>query len=123
MLRDHFNWVLWVTGAVTTVGPLLQFIAPRQALKRLYQIELSDDAGLLFARHWGLVAAVIGASLLYAAGHEAVRPVVVAAALVEKAGLVGLIALEGGQPFAKGLRGAAAFDAVCVLLYSGWFLS
>lgn len=108
---------------MTTVGPLLQFIAPRQALKRLYQIEINDEAGRLFARHWGLVAAVIGASLLYAAGHDEVRPVVVAAALVEKAGLVGLIALAGRQGFAKGLRGAAVFDAVCVLLYSWWFLS
>src|SRR5262249_3500653 len=83
ILVEHFAAVLWVTGAFT-VTPILQFIAPRPVLARLYRIELADEAGVLFARHWGLLAACFGGLLLFAAAHPELRPAVVTAALVEK---------------------------------------
>jgi len=119
MLVEHFAVVLWVTGAFT-MTPILQFVAPRQVLARLYRIEQTDDAGLLFARHWGLLAACFGGLLLYAAGHPAARPVIVVAALIEKAGLVVAWAIDRGKPFARGLRLAIAFDTACVALYASW---
>jgi hypothetical protein len=121
MLVEHFTTILWVTGAFTTL-PLLQFVAPRQVLALLYRIELTDEAGLMFARHWGLLAAAFGGLLMFAAGHPAVRPAVVTAALVEKAGIVVAFALVHRRPFARGLRLVAAFDAVCVALYAIWLL-
>lgn len=119
MLAEHFAVVLWVTGSATML-PILQFVAPRRALPLLYRIELADDAGLLFARHWGLLAAVFGGMLVYAAGHPAVRPIVVTAALIEKGGLVVAFAAVRRQPFARGFRLAAGFDTACVLLYALW---
>ncbi|HMG23435.1 MAG TPA: hypothetical protein VK607_19005 [Kofleriaceae bacterium] len=119
MLAEHFAAVLWVTGAFTTT-PLLQFIAPRQVLARLYRIELTDEAGLLFARHWGLVAAAVGGLLMFAAAHPELRPAVVTAALVEKAGLVLAFLLVRRRPFARGLRLVVVFDTACVLVYAAW---
>ncbi len=119
MLVEHFAAVLWVTGAITAT-PVLQFLAPRQVLARLYRIELTEEAGLFLARHWGLLAASIGGLLLFAAAHPELRPAVVTAALVEKAGIVVAFWLVRRRPFARGLRMVAAFDAACVVLYATW---
>jgi len=119
MLVEHFAAVLWVTGAFT-MTPVLQFLAPRQVLARLYRIELADEAGVFFARHWGLLAASVGGLLLYAAAHPVLRPAVVVAALVEKAGVVVAFATVRRRPFARGLRLVVAFDAACVVLYAVW---
>jgi len=119
MLAQHFAAILWVTGAITAT-PVVQFFAPRLVLARMYRIELTDEAGLFLARHWGLLAASIGGLLVFAAAHPALRPAVVTAALVEKAGIVVAFALVRRRPFARGLRLVAAFDAVCVVLYATW---
>jgi hypothetical protein len=122
MRAEHFAVVLWITGAATTT-PVLQFFAPRQVLARMYRIELTDEAGLFFARHWGLLAASFGGLLLFAAAHPAVRPAVVTAALVEKAGIVVGFALARRRPFARGLRLVVVFDAACVLFYATWLVT
>jgi hypothetical protein len=119
MLVEHFTAILWVTGAVTTV-PILQFLAPKQVLALMYRIELTDEVGLFLARHWGIVVASIGGLLLFAAAHPELRPAVVTAALVEKAGIVIAFLLVRRRPFARGLRLVAAFDTACVLLYAAW---
>lgn len=119
MLAEHFSAVLWVTGAITAL-PVLQFFAPRRVLALMYRIEIADEAGLLFARHWGLLAASVGGLLMFAAAHPELRTPVVVAALVEKAGVVVAFALVHRRPFARGLRMVAAFDTVCVLLYATW---
>lgn len=119
MLVEHFAAVLWVTGAFT-MTPILQFIAPRAVLARLYRIELADEAGVLFARHWGLLAACFGGLLLFAAAHSELRPAVVTAALVEKAGIVLSVALVRRHPFARGLRLVVVFDSACVVVYAIW---
>jgi len=122
MLVEHFAAVLWVTGAITAT-PVLQFLAPRQVLARMYRIELTDEAGVFLARHWGLLAASIGGLLMFAAAHPELRPAVVTAALVEKAGIVVAFARVHRRPFARGLRMVAAFDTACVLLYAGWLVA
>jgi hypothetical protein len=122
MLAEHFTWVLWITGAITAT-PVLQFLAPRVVLRRLNQIELGDDAGVFYARHWGALAATFGGLLLLAAARPELRPVVVTAAMIEKAALVAAFAVHARQPFAKGLRLAAAFDGTCVILYALWLVT
>jgi hypothetical protein len=122
MLVEHFAAVLWVTGAFTTT-PVLQFLLPRQVLARMYRIELTDEAGVFFARHWGLLAASFGGLLMFAAAHPALRPAVVVAALVEKAGVVVAFTLARRHPFARGLRVVIAFDAACVVLYAAWLVT
>jgi multisubunit Na+/H+ antiporter MnhE subunit len=119
VLAEHVAAVLWITGAITAT-PVLQFVAPRLVLARMYRIELTDEAGLFFARHWGLLAASIGGLLMFAAARPELRPGVVTVALIEKAGLIVAFALAHRRPFARGLRLAIAFDTVCVVLYAAW---
>ena len=122
MLVEHFAAVLWVTGAIT-MTPVLQFLAPRQVLARTYRIELTDEAGLFFARHWGLIAASIGGLLMFAAAHPELRPAVVTAALIEKAGIVVAFAIDRRRPFARGLRLVVVFDTACVVVYAAWLVT
>ena len=122
MLIEHFAVVLWVTGAIT-MTPVLQFLAPRQVLARMYRIELTDEAGLFFARHWGLVAASVGGLLMFAAAHPELRPAVVTAALIEKAGIVVAFAIDRRRPFARGLRLVVVFDSACVVVYAVWLVT
>jgi hypothetical protein len=121
VLVEHFAAVLWVTGAITAL-PALQFFAPGRVLALMYRIEIADEGGMFFARHWGLLAASVGGLLLFAAAHPALRPAVVTAALVEKAGIVIAFAAVRRRPFARGLRMVAAFDTACVLLYAAWLI-
>jgi hypothetical protein len=121
VLAEHFAVVLWVTGAITAI-PIVQFAVPKLVLARMYRIELADEAGLFFARQWGLLAATTGGLLMFAAAHPELRPAVVTAALVEKAGLVGTFAFVARRPFAHGLRMAIAFDTACVVLYAAWLV-
>ena len=121
MLVEHFAAVLWITGALTAT-PIVQFAAPRLVLARMYRIELTDEAGLFLARHWALLAATMGGLLMFAAAHPELRPAVVTAALVEKAGLVGAFVFVARRPFARGLRMVAAFDGTCVVLYAAWLV-
>ncbi|HEX7942171.1 MAG TPA: hypothetical protein VF488_10225 [Gemmatimonadaceae bacterium] len=121
MLVEHFAVVLWVTGALTAT-PIVQFAMPRLVLARMYRIELTDEAALFIARHWGLLAASIGGLLMFAAAHPELRPAVVTAALVEKVGMVVAFAFVRRRPFARGLRMVAAFDTACAVLYAAWLI-
>lgn len=121
MLATHFGAVLAVTGVITAL-PIFQFIAPAAGLRALFKLQLADRGGLFFARHWGLIAAAMGALLVYAAGHPEVRTPVVLAAMVEKAGLAGLIASQWNEPHTRGMRLTALFDGATSLIYAAWYL-
>jgi hypothetical protein len=122
MLNEHISIVLLVTGVVTAL-PLLQYFFPAPALRLLYKLEVPDPAGLLFARHWGLMAACFGGLLIYASAHAEVRVPVVLAAMLEKAGLVGLVLAGWSRPHTRGLRLACVFDAACALIFATWLFS
>jgi hypothetical protein len=119
-LDRHFPRLLAITG-VATMLPGLQFIAPTLFLGAL-GMQAGDSTGIFFARHWGLMVFCFGALLLYAARHPAARRPLVYAAAIEKLGLVVMVLLAWNDPALAGMHGAALFDALCVLLYSGWLL-
>ena len=116
MISSNISTILLLTGLVTML-PLLQFLFPAPFLKLLNKIEIRDEAGLFFARHWGMMAFVVGGLLAYAAGHPEVRLPIVSAALIEKAALVLLIALNWNKPFGKGFAVTLLFDGACCVIY------
>jgi hypothetical protein len=116
-VTDNIADILHITGAITA-ATLAQFLAPKAFLRHICKIDIAGEANLLFARHWGLLAFVIGALLMYAGGHPEIRVPVVAAAALEKAGLVVFIFRDWRMQYAKGLRVAALFDAACVVTYA-----
>ena len=119
-ITAHIAPILFVTGVITAL-PVVQFFFPA-AMKVLSKLELTDEGALFFARHWGLVTLTIGALLCYAGAHEEARRPIVLAIVIEKAGLVGLLASQWNRPYARGLRGAALFDGLCCLVYAAFLL-
>ena len=119
IIVDHISAILTVTGIVTGLV-VLQFFFPAPVLRLLSRLSIEDEAGLFFARHWGLLAFAVGGLLVYAAGHAEAREAIMIAAAVEKAGLVALVTLNRKKTFTQGLRPAAVFDAICVLIYAAY---
>jgi len=118
-ISDHISAVLYVTGVITA-SVVVQFFFPAKALKLLNNIEIHDEAGLLFARHWSLLAFCLGGLLIYAADHPQARVTIMLFALIEKVGLVALIARQAKRPFTRGLRLTALFDSLCSLLFAAY---
>jgi len=113
----HFTRFLRLSGWATLLGGAA-FVFPMLWLK-LGNVSVTEPAGLFYLRHWGLMVCCLGALIVCAAGRPALRRPVVLAALVEKLGLVLLVALGWGE--LAGMAPAAAFDALCVLVYSVWW--
>ena len=116
MVTSNISTILLVTGLVTML-PLLQFLFPVVFLKLLNKIEIKDEAGQFFARHWGMMAFVVGGLLVYASGHPEARLPIISAALIEKAALVLLIALNWNKPFGKSFAATLLFDGACCVIY------
>lgn len=117
LIADHITGILTITGIITAL-PILQFFFPVQVLKYFNKLEIHDEAGLFFARHWGLLAFSIGALLVYAAGYPEARAPIMLFALIEKLGMVAFGVMHKNRSYMQGMRVAAVFDAICVLLYA-----
>jgi hypothetical protein len=57
MIGTHIELILIVTGALTAVVALLQFIVPVPMLRVIYGKAPLDEVSLFLARHWGLLVA------------------------------------------------------------------
>jgi hypothetical protein len=118
-IAEHISIILMVTGVLTGL-PILQFFFPVQMLKYLNRLTINDEVGLFYARHWGLLAFCIGALLVYAATHPEIRAPIMLFAALEKWGMVALAVMHWKRPYTQGLRLAALFDLICMLLYGAY---
>lgn len=116
LITDHIGGILTITGVITMMS-ILQFFFPAQVLKHLNKLEIHDEAGLFYARHWGLLAFSIGALLVYAANHPEARSAIMLSALIEKAGIAVFGIAHRNRPYMQGMRVATVFDTTCVVLY------
>ncbi|MES2038209.1 MAG: hypothetical protein V4495_10245 [Pseudomonadota bacterium] len=107
--------ILYISGTVTMLAGL-QFIAPTLFLQAS-GMQVGDVTGLFFARHWGLMAFVVGALIIYSVKQAQARKAILLAAAVEKLGLVVMLAINWTEPALQGLYIAAMFDGACVVLY------
>ena len=73
--------------------------------------QTADPFTLLLARHWALLAALLGGLLLYAVGHPEVRMPAMLMAAVEKLALAGLVFFGGWKRTPAATR-LAVVDAV-----------
>lgn len=106
---------LLVTGAITA-GAGVVAIAPSRMLRLVFGTEHVDALTRLIARHWGLLVALVGALLLYAAYDPEVRTVVMLVAVAEKLAIGGLILTSRfrAKPWAAIV---ACADSAMALLY------
>jgi hypothetical protein len=115
MIASHSVAILVATG-VYTAGALLQLFAPRTSLALIFGVRTDDPFTLFIARHWGLLAALVGALLVYSAFHPEVRAPVLVVAIVEKLVLTGLAFFGGWKRTPAATRAAVVDVAIAVLL-------
>lgn len=115
MIGAHIELILIVTGALTAI-PFLQFIAPAQVLRMIFGEAPTDKVGLAVARHWGLLIFLVGALLIYAAFHPAVRTPVMVVAVIEKTAL-GLGVFGTSLRTHPAAAAIAAGDSLIALIY------
>lgn len=115
MIASHSVAILVVTG-VYTAGALLQLFAPRTSLAMIFGVRTDESFTLLLARHWGLLAALVGGLLVYSAFHPEVRAPVVVVAAVEKLVLAGLVFFGGWKRTPVAARTAVIDVVIAVLL-------
>lgn len=115
MIASHSVAILVATG-VYTAGAVLQLFAPRISLGMIFGVRTDDPFTLLIARHWGLLAALVGGLLVHSAFHPEVRAPVVVVAIAEKLVLAGLVFSGTWKRTPAATRTAVVDIAIAVLL-------
>jgi hypothetical protein len=122
-MRGYLPLLLQGMGLYTGLA-LVQFLAPKRFLRAFtFGVDTDDAFTLLLARHWALLAALVGALLFYSASHPAVRAPAMAVAAVEKLAIAGLVFFGGWARTKAATRLAvvdAAMGAVLVVCLAGW---
>ena len=121
MIAKHFTKILYVAGIITML-PIAMFFLPWATMAML-GMTAGKEAGIAFAKHWGLMAFCFGALLVYAASHVEVRRPVVIAAAVEKLGLCVIVVMGWNEPALEAFRPTLFIDGAIVLLFGLYLLS
>ena len=121
MLETYMTAILIVTGTATA-SMFLQFLTPKIALKAFNGLDVSDELTLFFARAAGLAVTSLGALLIWAGFVPALRTPVLLIAVLGKTLFVATI-LRNWSVVGRGFALTAAFDSVCVALYTAYLLN
>lgn len=109
--------LLVASGAATALVGLVAFLAPRPFLRLVVKVDAADGATQFFVRHWGVLLAVVGALIVYAAYAPAARPAILSAAIAEK--FVGvLLIFFGPAKRTAPLTAIAIADGLLAALYA-----
>lgn len=121
MIVKHFTKILYISGIVTML-PILFFFIP-WPMFTLNGMVMNADSGIVFAKHWGLMAACFGGLLVYAAGRPEIRRPIVIAAAIEKMGLCVIIAVGWTDPGFAAFHLTLFVDGLFVILYGLYLLA
>ena len=121
MIVKHFGKILYICGAITML-PIVLFFVPWPMFS-LMGMSMVSNTGVLFAKHWGLMAACFGALLIYSGMHPELRRPIVIAAAIEKLGLCVIIAVGWNDPGFAAFHATLFVDGLMVLLFGLYLLS
>jgi hypothetical protein len=116
MLESSIAWILIVSGAITAGAGLAALLFPHLFLRLGFEVEGPGSLTLFFVRHWGVLIAVVGALIVYAAYAPAVRAPVLAAAALEKFA-IGFLIFFGPVKRTGAMSLIAIGDGVFAILY------
>ena len=98
-------------------------IAPEAALESNFGESLDGPVADVVVRNWGVLIGLIGAMLIYAARHPALRPMTLTVAGASKAVFIALV-LSHGRAFLGGQAGIAVLvDAIWVVVFAAYLVS
>jgi len=114
-MAAHIKEILIVTGLLT-MSALTSAVMPSTVLKRIFGIENPDVAATVLARHWGLLVALVGSLLVFAAYCPDFRVPAMVVGATEKLA-IGAFVLATPLRRRVVLMMIAAGDAVMAIIY------
>ena len=114
--------VLLVSGLLTCTM-VYAAIAPQAALRATFGEAAEGTVAEIVTRNWGVLIALVGAMLIYAAFRPAQRPLVLVVAAVSKLTFIGLVLAQGSRYLGAQAGIAAAVDAIMVLIFVVYLFS
>jgi hypothetical protein len=119
VLTDHIQGILLITGGLTATL-VAGVVAPGLVLRVLFLRDSPSPGEKLAIRHWSLLIALFGVSIVYAAYQPSVRSLVLTGASVEKLGIGAFVATSPARNLRLGL--VAGADAIMGLLYVSYLV-
>ena len=116
---DHIQAILVVCGLLT--ASMLQFtLMPGRAARSTFGETVEGALGDVVIRGWGLLIALTGGMLLWAAFHPETRTLAIGVALISKVFYMGQLIARRGR-FLKGMAGMTVLiDLVMAALLATW---
>ena len=110
------KWALLLAGVLTLTMVYAAF-DPRGAVQSTFGESLDGAVAAIIVRNWGVLIALVGAMLIYAAYEPAVRPLVVTVAGVSKLVFITLVLAHGQQFLGHQAGVAVLIDSIWVVLF------
>ena len=79
----RIKWIMIVSG-VLTATMIYAAIAPEASLQSTFGETLDEPLARIIVRNWGVLIALVGGMLIYAAFRPALRPMVLTVAALSK---------------------------------------
>lgn len=116
---DNIQAILVVCGLVT--ASMLQFaLMPSRAARSFFGETVDGPMADVAVRGWGLLIALTGAMMLWAAFHPETRTLAIGVTLVSKVFYMGQLITRGGR-FLKGMAGVSVvLDLIMAALLATW---
>jgi hypothetical protein len=116
---DNIQAILVVCGLLTVT--MLQFVVmPGRAARSTYGEAVDGALGDVVIRGWGLLIALTGGMLVWAAFHPETRTLAIGVALISKVFYMGQLMAKRGR-FLKGMAGmTVVLDFIMAALLATW---
>jgi len=116
---ENIQAILVVCGLVTAT--MLQFtLMPRRAARSFFGETVDGPMAEVAVRGWGLLIALTGGMMLWAAFHPETRTLAIGVSLISKVFYMGQLMIRGGR-FLKGMAGVSVLlDLVMAALLATW---
>jgi hypothetical protein len=116
----NIHRLMIVSGALT-MTMIYAAIAPDAALRSTFGEGVSSPAMEVVVRNWGVLIALMGALLVYAARKPEMRPLALAAAGASKLAFVALVLSHGTRFLGYQAGVAVVIDSAWVAVFA-WYL-
>jgi hypothetical protein len=117
----HIGRIMQVSGLLTC-SMLFAALAPHAALIHYFGTGLEGPVADVVVRSWGVLIALVGTMLLYAAQRPHLRPLVLVVAGISKLVFVALVLSHGNQLLPHQIGIAVLLDSLWVLLYAAFLI-
>ena len=112
----RFAWVLRGAGALTLTLMLAAF-APQMALRLTFGAGVQGGLAEVIVRSWGMLVGLVGAGMIFAAGHPTLHRFAAGMAVLGKLWFIGLL-LTLGRGFLPVATGSLIIDSSVVMALS-----